>query len=122
MTVMENNQRTRTNPFSEACLEILFQHPEAIGVAYKVLDCGCTLLCGVSASGDPAGHLLHISSQPKIGRKPAPICLKCRKESGLDRVVWEGVYWPGTQEEWPEKDLRVAIGQKVFGPGYAESE
>lgn len=119
---MENNQRTRTNPFSEACLEILFQHPEAIGVAYKVLDCGCTLLCGVSASGDPAGHLLHISSQPKIGRKPAPICLKCRKESGLDRVVWEGVYWPGTQEEWPEKDLRVAIGQKVFGPGYAESE
>jgi hypothetical protein len=119
---MDFKPNKQLSPFNEACQTILFERPEAIGVAYKILDCGCALLCGVSAGGDPIGTLQHISGQPvKKGAKP-PICLKCRKSNGLDRVIWHGIYWPGTQREWPEKDLRLSIGRMVFGPAYIESE
>ena len=119
---MEDIKNTQVSPFNEACREILFERPEAIGVAYKVLDCGCALLCGASAGGDPAGTLQHISGQlVKKGTLP-PICLKCKKDNGLGRVVWDGIYWPGSQSEWPDKDLRISIGRKIFGPGYLESE
>lgn len=110
------------SPFYEACQIILFERPESIGVAYKILDCGCALLCGVSAGGDPIGTLRHISGQPVKKGAKAPICLKCRKSNGLDRVIWDGIYWPGAQREWPDKDLRLSIGRKVFGPTYMESE
>ena len=119
---MEDIKNTQISPFNEACRKILFERPEAIGVAYKVLDCGCALLCGTSASGDPTGTLQNISGQPvKKGTTP-PICLKCKKDSGLSRVVWNGVYWPGSQSEWPDKELRISIGRKIFGPGYLEPE
>jgi len=120
--MMDKNQTTQMTPFNDACQRILDEHPDAIGVAYKILDCGCAWMCGVSAKGDPVGRLLHVSGQSlKKGRKP-PICLRCKKEDGLDRIVWEGLYWPGTQQEWPDKDLREAIGQSVFGPDYIEPE
>ena len=70
---------------------------------------------------DHVGILEHISGQP-LKKTSGPICLKCKKDSGLDRVVWEGIYWPGTQPEWPDKDLRILIGREVFGPGYAEPD
>ena len=119
---MKKDNFNANTPFSETCRSILAEHPVAIGVAYKVLDCGCALLCGMSAGGDPVGPLQHISGQPIKKRARIPICLKCRKDKGLDRVVWEGIYWPGSQQEWPEKDLRVSIGRKVFGSGYMEPE
>ena len=116
------DNKTLYSPFNEACLNILSEHPEAIGVAYKVLNCGCALICGASAAGEPLGFLQHISGQPvKRGSRP-PICLKCRQDKGLDRVVWEGIYWPGAQSEWPDKDLRISIGRMVFGPAYTEPE
>ena len=119
---MTASKSTQYSPFNEACQTILAAHPEAIGVAYKVLNCGCSLICGASANGEPIGTLQHISGQPvKKGRK-TPICLKCRKGSGLDRVVWEGIYWPGRQEEWPDKELRIAIGRRIFGAAYIEPE
>ena len=119
---MTANESTPYSPFNEACRYILYENPEAIGVAYKVLNCGCALICGASAGGDPVGSLHRISGQPiNKGRRP-PICLKCRKDNGLDRVVWEGIYWPGSQSEWPDKDLRISIGREVFGPGYMEPE
>ena len=119
---METNKNTSFSLFNETCQTILVEYPEAIGVAYRALDCGCAVLCGVSAGGDPIGALQHVSGQPiKRGSKP-PICLKCRKKNWLDRVVWDGIYWPGSQSEWPEKDLRITIGRKVFGPGYTESD
>jgi len=37
-------------------------------------------------------------------------------------VVWDGIYWPGSQSEWPDKNLRISIGRKIFGPGYMEPE
>ena len=119
---MADRKSSQYSPFNEACQNILTAHPEAIGVAYKVLNCGCSLICGASAGGEPIGTLRHISGQAvKKGRKP-PICLKCRRDRGLDRVVWEGIYWPGPQKEWPDKDLRISIGRRIFGAGYIEPE
>ena len=119
---MTEEKNKQYSPFNDACQKILFSYPEAIGVAYKVLNCGCALICGATAGGDPIGSLEHISGQPVKGGRQSPICLKCRKDDGLDRVVWEGIYWPGPQSEWPEKDLRVAIGRKIFGIGYMEPD
>ncbi len=120
--VMTDDKSTRHSPFNETCQAILIEHPEAIGVAYKVLNCGCAWICGASTGGEPIGGLHHISGQPvKKGGRP-PICLTCRKDNGLERVVWEGIYWPGAPSEWPEKGLRISIGQKIFGPGYMEPE
>jgi hypothetical protein len=119
---MEFQPDKELSPFNEACQTILFERPEAIGVAYRILDCGCALLCGVSAGGDPIGLLRHISSRRGKKGSIAPICLKCRKNDGLDRVIWDGIYWPGTRSEWPNKDLRISIGRKVFGPNYMERE
>lgn len=120
--VMTDNKRTQYSPFNEACQGILLDHPEAIGVAYKVLNCGCALICGATAGGEPIGTLHQISGQPVNRGSKSPICLKCRKDNGLDRVVWQGIYWPGPQREWPDKDLRIIIGRKIFGNGYMEPE
>ena len=108
------------NAFLLNCQQILAQHPEAIGVAFKWLDCGCSLLCGVSAKGDPVGMLVHFSGQPSTRGRQAPICFKCKKDGGLDRVVWQGIHWPGDPEEYPARELRLLIGRRVFGPGYVE--
>ena len=75
---MKKNQDNSDTPFSEACQKILAAFPLAIGVAYKVLDCGCALLCGMSAGGDPIGTLQHISGQPIKKGARLPICLKCK--------------------------------------------
>ena len=116
-------QETRNYPsgtLNKTCREIFTVYPETIGVAFKGLDCGCALVCGVSAKGDPVGSLIHVSGQPvKKGKKP-PICLKCRKDDGYDRVVREGIIWPGDESEQPDIDLRLSIGRKDFGPGYQE--
>jgi hypothetical protein len=119
---MEENKDFRSNHFDTVCRTILTDYPDAIGVAYKVLDCGCSLLCGVSAQGSPMGPLRHTSGQPQRKGIKSPICLKCKIDNGLKRVVWEGVYWPGDESEKPDKDLRLSIGRKVFGPGYFEAD
>lgn len=119
---MTDDKKKQYSPFNDACQKILFDHPDAIGVAYKVLNCGCALICGATAGGGPVGQLQHISGQPVKGSRHSPICLKCRKDDGLDRVVWEGIYWPGPQKEWPEKELRIAIGRNIFGSGYMEPD
>ena len=116
------NERMRYSPFDEACRLILYENPEAIGVAYKILNCGCALICCTSVEGDPIGSLHHVSGQSLKKGKKEPICLKCHQDKGLDRVVWEGIYWPGSQSEWPDKDLRLSIGRKVFGSGYMEPD
>ena len=119
---MTDNKSTQYSPFNDACQNILLEFPEAIGVAYKVLNCGCAMICGATAGGDPIGTLQRISGQPiKRGNK-SPICLKCRKDSGFERVVWEGIFWPGPQSEWPDQDLRIFIGRNIFGKGYIEPE
>ena len=106
--------------FEEACARMLLLNPSAIGVAFKWLDCGCALICGVSATGEPVGQLEHVSGQvSKWGRK-TPICLQCRRDGGLNRTVFQGIYWPGDEHEKPERALRLKIGRTVFGPEYTE--
>jgi len=106
-----------------ACEDILGDCPQSIGVAYKILDCGCALICGVSAQGEPVGFLRRVSGQPGQSRGAPPACLSCRRDDSLDRVVWEGIYWPqDTTRPLPDKEFRVAIGRKVFGPGYTEAD
>ncbi len=110
-----------TGAFEALCMEILNAYPEAIGVAYKGLDCGCALLCGVSASSQPLGTLHHLSGQPVHPGRRAPICLKCKLDDGLRRrVVREGIFWPGSSDERPDIELRNLIGRSVFGPQYRE--
>jgi hypothetical protein len=119
---MEEKTNFRSTAFDGACQTILTSHPEAIGVAFKFLDCGCSLLCGVSVQGDPIGEMLHVSGRPaRKGKKP-PICFKCKKDDSLERVVWEGIHWPGDENELPDKELRLSIGRNVFGPGYIEPD
>ena len=110
----------KSNAFKKTCQQIFDEHPEVIGIAFKWLDCGCSLVCGVSAKGEPVGELIHITGQStKKGRKSV-ICLKCKRDNGLDRVVWQGIHWPGDKNELPERDLRLSIGRKVFGEAYSE--
>ena len=122
MGVMEEKTNFRSTAFDGACRTILTTYPESIGVAFKFLDCGCSLLCGVSAQGTPVGELIHVSGQPaRKGKKP-PICFKCKKDDGMERVIWEGIHWPGDESELPDKELRLSIGRNVFGPGYIEPD
>jgi hypothetical protein len=119
---MEEKTNFQSTAFDRACQAILGAFPEAIGVAFKFLDCGCSLLCGVTAQGRPIGELVHVSGQLLKKGKSQPVCLKCKRDGGLHRVVWEGIHWPGGENELPDKELRIAIGRNVFGPGYVETD
>lgn len=119
---MEEKTNFRSTAFDQACQAILSAFPEAIGVAFKFLDCGCSLLCGVSAQGNPIGELIHVSGQPIKGEKKPPICFRCKRDGGLQRVIWEGIHWPGDESELPDKQLRLSIGRNVFGSGYIETD
>jgi hypothetical protein len=119
---MTDNTNFGSDSFTKACQKILAEHPTAIGVAYKGLDCGCALMCGVSAKGDPIGSLIYVSGQPAPKGQRVPICLKCKKDNGLNRVVKEGISWPGNESELPDIELRLLIGRKVFGPDYLEPQ
>jgi hypothetical protein len=77
-------------------------------------------MCGVSAQGQPLGELQHVPGNASGSATGALICLRCKQDNGLQRVVNQGIVWPGTEAEWPEIDLRMAIGKAVFGPEYVE--
>ena len=119
---MQEKTNFRSTAFDLACHNILRTSPDAIGVAFKFLDCGCSLLCGVSAQGNPIGELQHVSGQPVKKDKKPPICFRCKRDGGLHRVIWEGIHWPGDESELPDKELSLAIGRNVFGPGYVETD
>ena len=109
------------NQFEMACTQVVLDDPEAIGVAYKGLDCGCALVCGVSVRGEPLGGLRYVSGQPMPAIGKRPVCLKCKQDDGLrGRVVREGIFWPGADHERPELELRNRIGKTVFGASYQE--
>ncbi len=120
MPHMRKTIYSRLDPFHDACQRIFLENPEAIGVAYKGLNCGCAMICGVSAKGEPAGELVHITGQPTGKGLGPPICLMCKKDDGLDRVVRQGMHWPGEESEKPDQELRQSIGERVFGPDYSE--
>ena len=113
-------QNAEENAFKGTCRQIFHDYPDAIGVAYKGLDCGCSLMCGVSGQGYPVGALVHVPGGSHDSGAEALVCLACKRDDGLQRVVNQGIVWPGTENEWPDASLRNAIGQAVFGPEYVE--
>jgi hypothetical protein len=119
---LKANSNNQSNGFNQACQRILLEHPQALGIAYKVLDCGCAWLCGVSPHGDPMGPMIHVSGQTGRQSDTQPICLQCRRDKTIERVIWQGIYWPGGEGELPEKRIRIKIGRTVFGPEYVEPD
>lgn len=117
---MNHEDSYEHSEFNLACSRLLEEYPAAIGVAYQILDCGCAYMCSVSADGAPLGAMVHISG--KTGSGGAPICFKCRMDGSFKRSVWQGIYWPGDRSSWPDRGIRIAVGQAVFGPGYMEAD
>ena len=115
-TAMESSKRKKLKAF---CEDFILQHPEAMGIAYMELDCGCINQCGVSGKGDPVGEMRAISG---YSDKEDTVCLKCYRDQKIDwgRVIEKGLIWPGEESEIPDKTIRVAIGKKVFGSDYLE--
>lgn len=101
------------------CEGLILQYPDAMGIAYMELDCGCINSCGVSAKGDPIGEMQSISDRAQKGDT---LCLRCYRDKRIDwsRVIEKGLIWPGDDSERPDKTIRSAIGKRVFGPDYSD--
>lgn len=113
-----NNQKHQAS--REWCLEdklgfassiYVGDFPEAIGVFYMELDCGCMKLRGLSDEGEPFGPIMWFSVQGT--------CQKCAENpsQGFDRHVDEGIMWVEGKNGAPGLELRRMITQKFFGTG-----
>ncbi len=113
---MESSKRKELKTF---CEDLVLKHPEAMGIAYMQLDCGCINICGVSGKGDPVGGMQAISGR---SQEDETVCLKCYRDKKIDwgRVIDKGLIWPGEKSEKPDEGLRMTIGKQVFGPDYTE--
>lgn len=114
----------RDEKLKDICNTLVMDQPDAVGIAYIELDCGCIHFCGVSFNGHPVGKMQTLSGTSEDDAEAPPICLQCYREKKLDmmRVIKKRLVWPGEASEMPEKDLRIFIGQTVFGPDYDESD
>ena len=112
-------ESSRREELKAVCEDLILQRPEAMGVAYMELDCGCINSCGVSAKGDPVGEMQAIAG---YSRGEDTVCLKCYRDKKIDwsRIIDKGLIWPGEDSERPDEKLRMAIGMRVFGPDYSE--
>ncbi len=106
----------------EICNRIVMKHPEAIGMAIIELDCGCMNICGVSFEGEPVGSIMSIPLHQETENNKSLVCFRCLEEKSriTDRVINYGLIWPGDENDIPEEEFRLSIGQKVFGPDYSE--
>ena len=106
----------------EICDRVVIKHPEAIGMATIELDCGCINVCGVSFKGEPVGSIMSIPAHQETENNGSLVCFKCleKKSEITDRIINQGLIWPGGENEIPAKEIRFYIGQEVFGPDYSE--
>ena len=106
------------------CNQIVMRYPQAAGMAVIGLNCGCTLVCGVSYTGEPLGSLQRIEAGPHEDAGQRPVCLTCRRSriKIQDRIVMRKLIWPGEDFEKPDMELRRFIGQQVFGTKYEERD
>jgi len=111
---MEKSDLIRMEALKNICNRLVMKHPEAIGMAVIELDCGCVNICGVSIRGEPVGSMKTVVK--------GPVCDRCltSEERISDRIVNQKMIWPGAESEQPDRDLRLFIGQKVFGEDYVE--
>ena len=76
----------RDEKLKDICNTIVMERPEAVGIAYIELDCGCIHYSGVSFNGDPIGKMQTLSGPSDDGTEESPICLKCYREKTLNMV------------------------------------
>ena len=100
---------------------IFSKNLEAIGAVIFELDCGCLRIGGVAETGYPAGDMIMVFRNPKNEKTGIQECEKCHIDGGAnpDRCVNKAMVWPGAESEMPNKDVRLAIGKKVFGDEYS---
>ena len=112
----------RFNALKEICNRIVVKHPEAIGMAIVELDCGCIHVCGVSFKGEPVGSVMSIPAQQETATNGNLVCFTCleKKDKMTDRIINQGLIWPGGENETPAEEIRLYIGKEVFGPDYSE--
>jgi hypothetical protein len=118
---MEKNKIDRKEKLREICNTMVMDQPDAIGMAFIELNCGCIHYCGVSFKGEPVGRMKTITGRAE---EKKPVCLTCYREKNINprRVIKRGVVWPGDDSELPDRDLRIFIGQTVFGADYNEPD
>jgi len=106
----------------EICNRLVMKHPDAICMATIELDCGCVNVCGVSVKGEPVGSIKSILAHQETENDNSLVCFKCleKKDGITDRIVNQGLIWPGDENEIPAEAIRLYIGREVFGPGYSE--
>ena len=101
---------------------IMAARADAVGVAFRELDCGCARLCGVSRKGDPVGEVYNYSGQPTTRNLEPLVCLKCYRDKrfAVERTARQGILWADIPDRRTEEDERYTIGQTVFGDGYRD--
>jgi len=110
------------NALKEICDRIVMKHPEAIGMVTIELDCGCINVCGVTFKGEPVGSMMSIPAHQETENDNSLVCFKCleKKSKITNRIVNQGLIWPGEENEIPAEEIRLYIGREVFGHGYSE--
>lgn len=121
---MAEMESERQKALKKRCNEIIMSHQEAICMAVIELDCGCTNVCGVSFTGAPVGPVETLSGSWWEEEDDPPVCIQCAGAGKplKDRIVRQGLIWPGDENEVPDIELRNLIGREVFGPDYSESD
>lgn len=103
--------------------EIIFaSRRDAVGVAFRELDCGCARLCGVSRKGDPVGEVYNVSGQPATRNLEPLVCLRCYRDQrfAVERTARRGILWADRPKQDTRTEERVRIGRAVFGEDYRE--
>lgn len=111
-----------TEKYSEIAEIILASRRDAVGVAYRELDCGCACLCGVSRKGDPVGEVYGVSGQPATRNLEPLVCLRCYRDQrfAVERTARQGILWAEAPDRRTQPEERVLIGYAVFGDGFRD--
>ena len=120
---MKTESYHRQNALELACRYIRGEFPEAVGIAYMELDCGCIKLCGVSSRGRLLGPISLTLGKSSIRKNRPPVCKKCKTDEGVNikRVVRHGLIWPNNSIHKIDGDLKITIGRKLFGDRYGKT-
>jgi len=111
-----------TEKYLEIVEIIMAARADAVGVAFRELDCGCARLCGVSRKGDPVGEVYNYSGPPTTRNLEPLVCLKCYRDKrfAAERTARQGILWADAPGRQTGEDERYSIGRAVFGDGYRD--
>jgi hypothetical protein len=111
-----------TTKYSEIVDIILAARGDAVGVAFRELDCGCARLCGVSRKGRPVGEVYNLSGQPATRNLEPLVCLKCYREQrfAVGRTAHRGILWAEDAGRQTDGEQRAMIMHAVFGDDFPQ--